>query len=360
MNYAFVGLVEEGRLQWFSSGLAEALNRAGHTLVAESSQAQLLVNLMDSGSPRPYRGTADPAFVVSVTGMEPPFGGPLVRGYPLLIRSLSNLLIGLVNDEDPLPTAHFVTPEQGHYTVSGTLAPSEYFRAVVQKIHPLASSRRVLNNVFEPDLPSELWKGDPNTEALYRAGKRLGELNLLPPPFPMDEVLDEDDQRHLKLRFGIGGLSYGNLSARLDGTRFWMSASGVDKTDLREVGRDFLLVKDYDPGRNAIILSVPPDVEPRRASVDTIEHWMIYREHPEVGAILHVHAWMDGIRATEVNYPCGTYELAAAVADIVREAPVSREAVVGLKNHGLTMVGRSMDEIFQRVEGKIFQPVPMS
>ena len=33
---------------------------------------------------------------------------------------------------------------------------------------------------------------------------------------------------------------------------------------------------------------------------------MIYRAHPDVGAILHIHAWMDGIVATDVNYPCGT------------------------------------------------------
>jgi ribulose-5-phosphate 4-epimerase/fuculose-1-phosphate aldolase len=100
-----------------------------------------------------------------------------------------------------------------------------------------------------------------------------------------------------------------------------MSASGVDKSNLQEVGRDFLMVKDYDPERKAMVISVPPDIEPRRVSVDAIEHWMIYRDHPDVGAILHVHAWMDGIPSTEFNYPCGTYELGQAVADIVRSHP---------------------------------------
>ena len=63
-----------------------------------------------------------------------------------------------------------------------------------------------------------------------------------------------------------------------------------------------------------IVLSVPPDAEPRRVSVDAIEHWMIYQAHPDVGAILHVHAWLDGIPTTEFNYPCGTEELAVSVA----------------------------------------------
>ena len=43
----------------------------------------------------------------------------------------------------------------------------------------------------------------------------------------------------------------------------------------------------------------------------------IYQAHPDVGAILHVHAWMEGIPATDVNYPCGTQQLAVAVADLV-------------------------------------------
>src|SRR5262249_54368647 len=81
--------------------------------------------------------------------------------------------------------------------------------------------------------------------------------------------------------------------------------------------RDILLVSDYDPARGAMILSVPPTVVPRRVSVDAIEHWMIYRNHPDVGAILHVHAWVDGIAATEINYPCGTEELARSVSDLI-------------------------------------------
>ena len=36
--------------------------------------------------------------------------------------------------------------------------------------------------------------------------------------------------------YQVGGLSYGNLSARKDVTRFWMSASGVDKSQLEVAG----------------------------------------------------------------------------------------------------------------------------
>jgi len=360
MDYSIVGQHEEEGVAWFGTGLRKVLDDNGHSFVPDPDQASLIINFVDPSNPRPFRRKAQAVFVVSVTEVDPPFGGPMEKGYPLLVRSLCNLLIGLVKEGAHFPHAHFVTPEQGHYVVPGGNGTDEYFRAVYERIRPLATSRLVLNNVYHTDLPKELWNGDAITDSIARAGKKLDELHLLPTPFPMEKYLNARDQRHLKLLYGIGGLSYGNLSARFDETRFWMSASGVDKSNLREIGRDILLVKDYDPEENAMILSVPPEVEPRRASVDAIEHWMIYREHPEVGAILHVHAWMDGAASTEFNYPCGTYELGIAVADIVRGSPLPVEAVVGLKNHGLTIVGRSMDDIFERVEGKLYQPVPMS
>ena len=122
-----------------------------------------------------------------------------------------------------------------------------------------------------------------------------------------------------------------------------MSASGVDKSALEIPGRDILLVSNYDQEHGRIVLSVPPDVEPRRVSVDAIEHWMIYQAHPGVGAILHVHAWMKDIVATDVNYPCGTEELAISVADLLAQEPNPNEAVIGLRNHGITVTGPEPD-----------------
>ena len=67
----------------------------------------------------------------------------------------------------------------------------------------------------------------------------------------------------MKLLYGIGGLSYGNVSARgpVAGgdsePQYWMSASGVDKSALHEIGRDILLVNGYDADRDVMLLSVP-------------------------------------------------------------------------------------------------------
>lgn len=360
MEFSFVGSPEKAPFDWFSAGVRETLEANGHRFCEDPGEAFLVFNFGPPEELKSFRRRAQAVYVVAVTTVEPPFGGPMEKGYPILVRTLSNLLVALVDEGESLPTVHFVTLEQGHYTVGGDRALNAYFPGIYDRVHPLASSQLVVNNIFETDLPEELWGGDQQTEAIARAGRYMDTLNLLPTPFPMEKYLAPREQRHIKHLYGIGGLSYGNLSARLDETRFWMSASGVDKSQLKEIGRDILLVKDYDPDTPAMILSVPPNVEPRRVSVDAIEHWMIYREHPEVGAILHVHAWMEGVPSTEINYPCGTFELGTAVADIVRRAPEPVEAVVGLKNHGLTIVGRSMDDIFERVEGKLYQPVPMS
>jgi hypothetical protein len=249
--------------------------------------------------------------------------------------------------------------EQGHYVVSGD-DDAALARGVVERLSPLARARLVIDNEFRRDLEPELWHGDAFTAQIAAAGRRLEALGLLPAPFPIEELLDKRDLRHIGRLYGIGGLSYGNLSVRHDEHRFWMSASGVDKSALSEPGRDILLVSGFDAKNMRMVLSVPPDVVPRRVSVDAIEHLMIYREHPGVGAILHVHAWIDGIPATETNFPCGTAGLASSVAALIAREPDPDHAVIGLKNHGITATGESLDEILDRIEPRLLRQVPMS
>lgn len=359
MDYTFIGVPESDTFRWFAEGLRKVMDSEGHSYTNEPQNARLLINFFPEGQPRPARRHAQAVFVCAVTEFPTPFTDHIRQGYPTLVRALANLAVGLVPNSNGESDVHFITLEQGHYVISGSSDREGYFQEVYSRIHPLASSTLVIENLFEPDLPEELWDGDEITDSIYRAGQKLGGMDLLPAPFPIKEMLSERDFRHVKRLFGIGGLSYGNFSARYDDNWFWMSASGVDKTKLRKIGEHILMVKDYDRERNGMVVSHPPGVEPRRVSVDAIEHWMIYQEHPSVGAILHVHGWIDGVRSTQFNYPCGTFELGQAVADIVREADDPSRCVVGLKNHGLTITGPSLDEIFERVEGKVLATVPM-
>lgn len=70
----------------------------------------------------------------------------------------------------------------------------------------------------------------------------------------------------------------GNFSARLDGERMLITASGCHKGELRAA--DFL-VAGFD--------GVPID-SPRKASYETLLHCQLYRHDPAIGAVLHTHS----------------------------------------------------------------------
>ncbi|PTX64265.1 ribulose-5-phosphate 4-epimerase/fuculose-1-phosphate aldolase [Melghirimyces profundicolus] len=360
-TFSFVGHRQNASwLELFASGIRRKMESHGFAWDEEvKPDVQVVFNFVDPASPRHFRRSGKGTFVVTVAENDRPVDNVQSAAYPLLIRSLGNLMIYL-DSSGSEPETYFVTLEQGWYPIVGTPKQESYFDRVFERLRPLATSRLVIDNIFHPDLPESLWEGDEMTRSIHRAGKKLDQLDLLPAPFPIQELLPPKDYRHIQRLYGIGGLSYGNLSSRKEGNRFWMSARGVNKANLHEIGRDMLLIKGFDHEAPAMKISVPPHIEPKRASVDAIEHWMIYTEHPEVGAIVHVHAWMEGVPSTEINYPCGTVELAEAVAEQIRKAEDPSRTVVGLKNHGLTITGRDLDDIFERIEGKILPQVPMS
>src|SRR3954469_10434701 len=366
-TFAWSGDASGPRLRWFAAGLREVMLDQGYTEVdTPGPDVAVVLHFLDPDAAKPYRRKNAPTFVVALAELDTTPSDMLRTGYPLLVRGLANLCV-MLSPSGSGSVAQFVTLEQGTYAIdTGADDDQFFFKSVFSRVEPLASSRLVIGNEFSDDLPEAVSAGDDITRQITRAGQRLAALDLLPAAFPIEEILSDRDLRHVKLLYGIGGLSYGNVSARrLDlepgemQPQYWMSASGVDKSALHEVGRDILLVTGYDEARDVMQLRVPAGVEPRRVSVDAIEHWMIYREHPEVQAILHVHAWIEGTVATEINYPCGTVELAESVAELVRQAPDPSRAVVGQRNHGLTITGRSLDEIFDRIDGKIVRKVPM-
>jgi ribulose-5-phosphate 4-epimerase/fuculose-1-phosphate aldolase len=344
------------RLEALVEALRAALEAAGFEPASDERPPELVLNVIDPERPKPFRRRSRGTFVAALHAVEEPPPDPLREGYPMLVRALANVSLTYV----PGAGVWFTTLERGSYLVPETDSASALAEEVVARLAPLARSRLVIDNEFRTDLEPELWGGDEITASISEAGRRLDELGLLPSPFPVEELVGERDLRHIKRLYGLGGLSYGNLSARKDQTRFWMSASGVDKSKLETPGRDILLVSGYDAEHARIVLSVPPGIEPRRVSVDAIEHWKIYRDHPDVGAILHVHAWVEGVAATEVNFPCGTEELAQNVADLLAAEADPAHAIIGLRNHGITATGASLDEILGRIAPRLLPQVPMT
>lgn len=349
-KYAIWGTATSATHEAWVRSVASEFERHGFVLVDDVRSADFVLNMFDPEKPKAFRRASRGTYSAAFYELPEAPDDPLKASYPMLVRTLSNVVLLRVSGKG----VWFTTMEQGCYHVPDDPA------AIYERLAPLATSRLVIDNEWVPDLEPELWDGDEITADLAQAGRRLDELDLLPSPFPVEEYLSGRDLRHVMRLYSVGGLSYGNLSARKDAKRFWMSASGVDKSKLETVGRDILLVKDFDEERGVIVLSVPPGIEPRRVSVDAIEHWMIYQQHPDVGAILHVHAWMEGIAATDVNYPCGTQELATAVAELVAAEPDPAHAVIGLRNHGITCTGESLSEILDRVTPKVLRQVPMS
>jgi len=349
-KYAIWGTATSPAHEEWVRRIGAEFERDGFALVDDIADADFVLNMFDGAEPKAFRRASRGTYSASFYELPAVPEDVLKESYPMLVRTLANVVLLHV----PGKGVWFTTMERGTYKVSEDAAE------IYERLSPLATSKLVIDNEWIPDLEPELWDGDEITADIGAAGRRMGELDLLPAPFPVHEFLNERDLRHVMRLYSVGGLSYGNLSARKDETRFWMSASGVDKTQLEVPGRDILMVTNYDEANAKIVLSVPPGIEPRRVSVDAIEHWMIYQGHPDVGAILHAHAWMEGIAATDVNYPCGTEELAVAVADLIAREPDPGHAVIGLRNHGITATGESLSEILDRIESSILRQVPMT
>ncbi len=331
----------------------------GHLLTGpEDPDLGLVFHVVDPAAPHPFLRKHRATFSVGVVAVSGSTGDDLLKEvYPYLVRTISNGLVALDTGTPVHPW--LITPELGCYRLGD--GPGEQpYPALYQALAPMAMSRLVIDNRFLPDLPADLWAGTDETRELTWASRVVDDWGLLPSPFPIQNLLSAADWRYLKHLYGIGGLSYGNFSIRHDDSRFWMSASGVNKGNLVDIGRDILLVTNYDAEAEVMVLSVPPQVQPRRVSVDAVEHWMIYQRFPEIRAMMHLHAWVPDIPVTSFNYPCGTREVGEEMSGLLAREPDPGRAVIGLRNHGITATGPSFRDIISRLQGKVRPQVPMA
>jgi ribulose-5-phosphate 4-epimerase/fuculose-1-phosphate aldolase len=298
--------------------------------------------------------------VVSVTMVRDAESDLKSSCYVALVKSISNILFCIsLQKGRGHPKAYSITPEVG-------FTEFEYTPDLMYKyMYPVISSHFVLRNKMMSDLIVPENEKIPEVEDLKDFGKELHKLGVLPAPFPLIKYLEKDLIDQLYRLYQIKGLSYGNLSIRnvhyrTEGTSYWMTARGVDKSSLKGIGKDILLVKGYDKADCEMIVSVPEFYDPRmRVSVDAIEHYLIYKEFPRTGAIVHVHAWIDDVLCTSQSYPCGTSELAENVVALLKKTASPERIEVGLKNHGLTITGPDIRDIFQRIHGRLKTNVPM-
>ncbi len=332
----------------------------GHQVCPNDEVANFVFNLTTIDAPKAYRRKAPEELVVSIVRTNGHIRDLRSSGYTALVKTLSNLMICVKTGENgEVPEIYFLTPEVGFYHYRFDAGRT------YQSIVPIAGSRLVLGNQISTYLPERFWKDNEVTNQLKNYGRVLDSLGLLPAPFPIHQVLSPELIDHIYRLFEIKGLSYGNLSVRdlipeLGDQVFWMTGRGVNKANLRGIGYDILLVTGFDVNSQKIMVSVPPDHDPRvRVSVDALEHDMIYRAFPEIGAIVHVHGWIKDILCTEQNYPCGTVELSNEVIRLLRLTGNPGRTVIGLKNHGISITGPDLKDIFERTQGQILREIPM-
>jgi hypothetical protein len=321
------------------------LQRRGLELGPLTPDTSFVLNLTTTKAPPPFRRHAQALFVVSLATLDPKEASIRSTSFATLVHTLSNVVVTI---QPPLsaeqPEVHFTTPEAGFYHYP--FDPAK----VCDSLMPIVGARLVIRNRLTTNLPRYLWQTSPVVEQMKSHARELDRMGVLPAPFPLRDVLPPAEIEHLYQVCEMTGLSYGNLSVRepvaaLGAGTFWISARGVDKARLSTIGRDILLVTGYDQQMGEVLVSVPPEHHPRaRASVD---------------AIVHVHAWMDGVVVTRQNYPCGTRDIAGEVTARLAEATNPGRAVIGLKNHGLTITGTNLEDIFHRIRGRLLTEVPM-
>jgi len=340
------------------ASLIEACIENGDEYISSTEQAKYVLNFTGFDKPNVVRRKSRSILVITIiTGSIDYQDEEQIKkiSYNALVRSLSNQLIYISPNLD----TYFTTPEAGFYSIF--FNPQEIY----SRIKPIISSNFATDNCFIENLPVKYWNGSMITRQMRYYGKFLDELGVLPVPFPLKDFLTEEQLKHLYKIYGITGASYGNLSAReripeLSENTFWMTGRGVDKSSLNVISKDILLVSDFDFKNRTAILSMPEVYNPKaRVSVDAVEHALIYKTFPEIGSIIHVHAWIEGVLCTTQNYPCGTIELAHEVLELLKMSDNPYSTAVGLKNHGLTITGKDLQEIFDKFVPKLVREVEM-
>jgi hypothetical protein len=140
--------------------------------------------------------------------------------------------------------------------------------------------------------------------------------------------------------------AYGNHSIRAGESSFFITRSGMTPQPEMDV-HNYCLVEGYD--RKEEVFFVRGRFNP---SSESLLHHMIYRDFPDVDAIMHGHSSLLNhyalsldIPITPERYPYGTVALARSAVDLLSpQAPV-----IILKEHGFVAMGDSVATTARKV-----------
>ena len=171
--------------------------------------------------------------------------------------------------------------------------------------------------------------------------------------------MNEDEARKLVVesglrlvREGLVSRTWGNISVRLDNQSFLITPSGISYEGMKPENIVRVFMADLRAEG------------PYKPSSERALHQEIYREKPEIRAIIHTHQTAaSAVSAARKSIEGLTGEMLKIIGPHVHTAPyalpgtkkLARSAAVAIKgssavllaNHGAVCVGRTMDEAFR-------------
>lgn len=140
--------------------------------------------------------------------------------------------------------------------------------------------------------------------------------------------------------------TWGNVSVRLDEDRFLITPSGVDYDRIRP--EEVVEVRISDGSYAA---GLHPSSERKM-------HLMVYRERPEVRAVIHTHsafcqlyaACHRGLHTGGVSYPCAEYSVSGSkkLAENVAGIMKNHDGCI-MANHGFVAAGQTLEQTLSRI-----------
>lgn len=215
--------------------------------------------------------------------------------------------------------------------------------------------------VVDDGLWSSAWRRTAVPDAIVKAGRRMDDLGLLPPPQRVDSYVTPRLAAIYERLLGLKGFSEGMLFAYDPETETMMvTASGSWEVDKRALRRDEVVPVDIHSERRPVRVLAPEGTSPKGPSVEAYEMLTLLQaaprvrlarttgggwrpdpegdvEAPVVRAGIHVHVGITGIDPRRVEslpanrevfpygFGCGTDLMHDVVRDAARRSEAMRD-----------------------------------
>jgi L-ribulose-5-phosphate 4-epimerase len=142
------------------------------------------------------------------------------------------------------------------------------------------------------------------------------------------------------------GIGFGNISRRYKPNQFIISGSATGKYK-NLTNMHYTKVTAYDFVKNSLVA-----VGPIIASSESLTHAAIYKNDPDIKAVIHVHNRANWERllyklpTTDIHVEYGTPEMAGEIIRLFKETDLTEKKILVMAGHseGIVSFGRNLDE----------------